>query len=219
MHWHRPVKANKHGLTLTLAGRAIHYGMFEAALMPFRGMRKADRPDLNVSYDPHDISTVRVYDAKWSYVCTVAMNQTGGVGSGERIDVKHVAELNRRKAALERASKHVAEHSITRLLTPEEQVVEIAAQERDAAQRAAVPVTAMQIVQTPLDGQAREVERDQLRPAAGSESAPVPAVVRRGITSLDRLREATRRREDERQGQNAPRHDPRAKLRESNHEW
>lgn len=219
MHWHRPVKANKNGITLTLAGRALHYGMFEPALVRFKALAVKDRPDLNVSYDPHDLAAVRVFDASWKYVCTLTMNLTGGAAGMGKIGVKHVAEVSRQKAIYDRSMRHVAEHSITQLLTAEEQAAENAAAEREAARRPAAPAAALQIVQTPLDGQAAEVERGELRQAAGSDSAPIPTG-RRGLASLDRLRDRVQpRRRDGGDDDAGRRIDVMAKLREQNHEW
>ncbi len=221
-HWHRPVTVGRNGITLAVKGQPVHYGQFDLALTPFKALRKADRRPVNVTFHPHDLGTIRVYDEQLRFVCTAAMNQVGGRGTG--ITQETVAETARQKARHKRALKHVAEYGLTATLTHEEHLAATAAEQREQGRTPPPPgdddPPSLRIVRTPLDGQAADVGREERRMAVGSESVPFPPV-KRSLGSLDRLREnlerQARRRDDDDIVPLSP--DPIAKLRERNHEW
>jgi len=210
--WHKPVTMGRNGITLVLAGRAVAYGGFEAALTPFKARFKKDRKPLLVSYDPHDIRTIRVYDAQWRFVCTARMNDLGG-RHGDAIALEYVGELNRQKAHYEKSLKHMGQYSITRALTTQEYLGTIAADAAEQKEKAAVEPAAMQIIRTPIDSQAKEVDRDRLRQAVGSESVPFPT--KTGFSAAGKFRNQIRPKSREQQ----PKMNPWEKLREQNHEW
>jgi putative transposase len=140
MQWHRPVTVGRNGITLTLAGAAVSYGQHEPALMPFKAARKGDRPAVLVSYDPHDIRTVRVHDGRWQFVCLASMNQLGGARRGDPIGLRHVAELNRQQAQYQKALGRVnADRGIVGVLTREEQLADLAARQARPAPRPPPP--------------------------------------------------------------------------------
>jgi putative transposase len=172
MQWHQPIPVGRNGITIRLLGRPLHYGQFETALSPFKGLSADDRPKMHVSYDPHDLRSIRVYDSAWRFVCAAGMNQTGGLHGGDAISVAHVAELNRQKAQYEKSQRHVAEIGITAVLTDEERVAELAALSAQSRRDADSGERSLKIVQTPLDGQSKQIDRQRLRIAVGAESAP-----------------------------------------------
>lgn len=198
-HWHRPVTVGRNGVSLCLGGLTFHYGQFEPALAPFKAVRKADRKNVLVAYDPHDLRSVRVHDEHWRYLCTAEMNGVGGM-HGDAASIEHIAELNRRKARYDRAQRDALQPqlSITSVLTNEENLVHVAAESKSAQRTGGggnEPPTephALQIVRTPLDGEAQAVERDQLRAAVGAES---PAARRPFISPVDRLSALRQRRQ------------------------
>jgi transposase InsO family protein len=159
MHWHRPVTVGRNGVTIAIQGRAVRYGQFEPALSPFKGLSKADRRPVLVSFDPHGLSSVRVYDEQFRFVCVAPMNQLGGMRGAGKIGQKHVAELNRQKASYDKALRVIAGTRITQVLTTEEQLAVIAAEQHDAARAAAAAEQApapLKLVATPLDTAARK---------------------------------------------------------------
>lgn len=210
MHWHRPTTVGRNGIAINLAGQTLHYGQFEQALAPFKALKKADRRPVRIAFDPHDLRTIRVHDEQWRYVCTAALNEVGG-RHGDAISVKHVAELNRQKSTYEKSRRHIAQHALTSTLTNEEQLAELAVAKPPTPP--SQPPSSLQIIPTPLDGQAKEIERDQLRPAAGAEGGNMP---RRGLKPLAQIMRnvAPRGREQQEQPVNLL-----AKLRERNREW
>ncbi len=211
--WHKPVTMTRNGLVLTLNGRGVSYGQFEAALTPYKARFKKDRKPLLVSYDPHDLRTIRVFDGRWQFVCTARMNDVGGQ-HGDAIALEHVGELNRQKAHYKKSLKHVSDYSITRALSTQEHLANIAAEQAEQKERAAaVDPPALQIVQTPIDQQAREIECDQLRQAVGSESVPFPT--KTAFSALEKFRNQIEPKPREQR----PKMNPWDKLREQNHEW
>jgi len=191
---HRPVYAGRGGITLTLAGRAISYGQFEPALTRFKARFKKDRRPLLVSYDPHDLRTVRVFDSQWRFVCLATMNDVGGQ-HGSAINLEHVAELSRQKALYEKSLKHIAQHSLIGVLTKQEQLVEIA---NRSASKTEDEDSSMRIIPTPVDGQAKQVQRAEYKKAVGAESMSEP--VHSGLAMLQQLAQNTppsMREEDE----------------------
>jgi hypothetical protein len=177
MQWSKPVTVGRNGITVALNGKALHYGQFTPELTPFKALRKADRRPLNVSYDPDDLGSIHVYDEKYRHVCIAKMNVTGG-----KLTKEDLATVCRNKANYVRSLRHVATHSLTSVLSTEEQLAAAAVQrraddrQRQAAERAAASAPPrMKIVSTPLDGQAKRVEREKLRSAMGPQSPTAPA--------------------------------------------
>ena len=75
MHWERPLKVGKHGISLKVYGVRMRYGMFDSALCELKG---TDRK-VQVAYNPEDLSTIRVFDAKTLAPITIASsNELGG---------------------------------------------------------------------------------------------------------------------------------------------
>jgi hypothetical protein len=169
MNWHKPVTVGRNGIAIALAGRVLHYGQFEPALAPFKADLLADRRPVLVAFDPNDLRTIRVHDEQWRYVCTASMNDVGGMHGTDAISVNHVKAVSRNKAQYEKAQKKIAEHGITSVLTTEEQLAQAAA---ESAQPAPPPTTPMKMVQSPLDGEAKYVEHDELKSAVGAEVVP-----------------------------------------------
>ncbi len=167
--WHKPVTAGRNGISLALSGLAACYGQFSPELSDYKALSKKDRKPLLVSYDPHDIRTVRVHDAGWRYICTAKMNQLGGLHGTDAISVNLVKELNREKNAYARSRKHVAKMSVIGVMTTEEQLADMAARENEPPP----PSAPMQIVRTPLDGQAGKVGQAERRKAVGAEDVSV----------------------------------------------
>lgn len=166
--WHKPVTVGRNGITLTIGGTAITYGRCHAALSPFKAEKKAGRKPLFVSFDPHDVSSVRVHDGRGRLVCIAAMNDADAAGG--RIGVEHVRGAQRQKASYTKALKVVGDQSIIGVLSKQERIA-LEAARRPAT--APAPPPGMRIVATPLDGGAAELQRAELKAAVGAES-PAP---------------------------------------------
>ena len=163
--WKRPTTVGRNGIAMTIMGQTFRYGQFEPALRPFKGLHKRDRKTVRVNYDPHDVRTIRVYDDQYRFVCVAKMNDQGGLHAGDAISEEKVADLNRQKAHYNKAKKHVSEYGITGVLTNEEQLAALGSMKPTEQ---ASP-SSLKIVRTPLDGQAKAIEQQELRKAVGAE--------------------------------------------------
>jgi transposase InsO family protein len=124
MHWHRPLTVGRNGISINVCGEILHYGHFMPELMPFKAPFKQDRKLINVAFDPHNLATIKVYHQHFRWICDAPMNELGGM-HGDAISRNTVAELSRRKANYVRSLKHAHKHSLTSILTTEEQLAEI----------------------------------------------------------------------------------------------
>lgn len=190
MSWHRPVTVGRNGITLTLGGRAVRYGQFEPALAPFKAVKREHRRPVLVSFDPHDLDTIRVYDEQFHFICNATMNQTGGIRATDKLGVRDVAELTRRQARYNKASRDISDLDITQTFTTEEQLAVIAAERHDAAAATIAAENApapLKLVGTPLDGHAGEMKREKNRRAVAAVEEPADAMPR--LSAMDRLRD------------------------------
>jgi len=214
MHWHKPLAVGRNGISLMFCGRTVHYGQFHPALIAFKGNSTESRPLVHVSFDPHDLRSIRVYDKQFCFICTAEINHVGGLAG--RIDKDTVGEMQRRKSRYDRSQRNVAEYSLTQTLTPEEQLAEIAAEREETAAAVADDAqapAALKIVRTPLDGQSKAIQQEELRPAVGSEGMDVRLGA---MAMLDKIRANYRRRQNDDSHLETQALD---QLREKNHEW
>lgn len=152
-HWHQPVRVHRNGLTIRPRGKAIRYGQFEHAIKRLAGTKRKVR----VAYDPADLRTVRVYDEQFRYLCTAAMNGSGGQ-SGHAITVEHVGELIRKQRQYRASKRDMRKHYEHEFLTGEEL---LAGEARQAAKPTAD--APLQVVRTPVDDQGDDVARGEGR--------------------------------------------------------
>ncbi len=186
--WHKPVTVTRNGIMINVAGRNLSYGHFDPALTPFKALRKKDRALLNVSFDPHDLGTIRVFDEQWRFVCETAMNGVGGRHGTDAISRRHVADLNRAKAKYSKSMSFIREHRHQEYLTDSELLA-------DAALPDETPPTptadrSMKLIQTPLDGQSKAVQKDRLRKVVGAEHLDDNPLFTGGLESLRELASA-----------------------------
>ncbi|MGA2442459.1 MAG: DDE-type integrase/transposase/recombinase [Tepidisphaeraceae bacterium] len=173
---HPPVAVTRRGIGWTFNGARLHHGQYEPALSPFKALSKGERRLVNITFDPNHLETIRVYDEQWTFVCTAEMNQVGGQTGA--LCREHVAAMNRDKALYNRSLRHVAEHSLTQQLSTEERLADVAARDREA-RAIEDAIQPMRLVHTPLDGQAAEVRRDEIRGAlepSGANGKPAAAM-------------------------------------------
>ena len=104
--------------------------------------------------------------------------------------------MSRDKAKYKKALKHQAAAGITAILTNNEHAAHIAANRQAPPPPASNDQPSMRIVQTPLDGQGKQVDREQMKMkmAVGSEDIDFPLDV---FASLAGKRPAQRDEPDE----------------------
>jgi len=185
-HWHRPVAVGRQGISIPIHGVSLHFGQFNAALMPFKALHKKDRRPVHVSYDPNDLRRIQVWDEQYRWVTTAEMNELGGLHS-DPIGHEKVGELMRAKTQYNRSLKHVAKHSLTSCFTAEERLAHAMGGEH------ALPEPSLRLVPAPITGLPNEpVVRQEMKAAVGAEELSPP--VQRVPNALQKLRE---RRENE----------------------
>jgi putative transposase len=139
--WHKPVTVGRNGISLTIQGRTLRYGHCSEALRPFKSPGKKIKPLVHVSYDPAALESVRVWDSEMRFIATVPMNHVGGQVEG--MTRPDVATVHRSMAAYRKSLRHQAAHSLTSVLTTEEQTAAVAFErqqnDRRAAAEAATP--------------------------------------------------------------------------------
>ena len=178
-HWHKPVTVGRNGISLTIGGRTARYGHVFEALRPYKAPGRKIKPVVNVSYDPAALETVRVYDSQFRFITVAPMNRVGGVVQG--MTKADCAETHRQIAAYRKSLRHQAEYSITSILSTEEQFASATRKRQQAERNAALTATqptSIIGIRTPLDGQSKQLQKQELKIAVGAESLSEPATPR-----------------------------------------
>jgi hypothetical protein len=167
----KPVKVGRQGVRVQLPGcPARYYGQYEAALRPYKGTKRK----VYVAYDPADTRRVQVRDEKIGLICIAALNSNTGVyGSPQSRDALKAAMHE--KAEYNRGLNLMRKHQRTAYLNNDYLVAQKAA-ELEAAQNVESrigpdPDRPMRLVQTPFDGQSKDVQRQTFKQAAGAETS------------------------------------------------
>ena len=167
-HWHAPVRCNRDGITISPVGKAEHYGDTAMELIPYKALHKEDRPWLRVSYDVQDVTKIRVYTMDWKFICEARRNDLGG--NHAKLGREQLKEAMRRRREYEKAQEVVHANPFIEIQDDFEIAAEIL---REQAPTQTTPVAfegGTRLVQTPLDPAVKEMERNQIRKAAGAES-------------------------------------------------
>lgn len=184
MQFHRPVPVGRNGVSINVAGQTMRYGQYNPQLGKLKGTGRK----VHVAYDPQAMNTVKVYDERWAFITEAEWNQTCGAHA-DPVSHEHVREQARAKNAYKRSLKATREGYQHEYLSDEEMIADRAVQAADRA-LAEPRAVGMKVVQTPLDGQSKRLQRGQLRKAAGAESqTPDDGPVGRSLQPLSRLAE------------------------------
>ncbi|MEX0886053.1 MAG: DNA-binding domain-containing protein [Phycisphaeraceae bacterium] len=186
--WHKPVQAHRNGITIKPFGQTLRYGGMSEALRPYKALRGEDRPWLRVTYDPADLSRIRVYSQDFRFIGEVAMNDLGGLHDGSAISQERVKALIKRQRDYKRGLKIVRNNQELEYLRAGELLTLSQPDPATAPKpRQSSIDQSMTIVKTPLDGEAKHVQREQLRKAAGAEHDATPAAGGDGLRGFDRI--------------------------------
>jgi len=191
--WSRPLTVNKFGVGITISGQRITYGQFEPALNELVGSGKR----VHVTYDPADLSSVRVYDERFALICQAPMNaRHGGNYSHDPIKKAHFKEAIRRQRQFKRDANRTLDHAaaalptadLARLISADQEISETKAELE--SQGAANPPP-IRLVRSPLSGdEGPQEQRQELRKAAGAENIPFPAAPGSPQSTMQRARAA-----------------------------
>jgi len=165
--WHKPVRANRNGITISPFGKNLSFGGDDLALSRYKALAVKDRPYLHVSYDPADLSSIRVFDEHYRFICETCWNQLGGRHDGGKVSRFALQEHMRRQRKYRDAMQTVADNRELEMYSDAEL---IALGNRDDTPPEPKGPDRLEVVQTPVDGQMEEVQKDKLRKAAGAEN-------------------------------------------------
>jgi transposase InsO family protein len=164
-HWERPVRMGANGITIRPLGKSMTYGGTNTALSAYKALKAGDRPLMNISYDPADISRVRVFDAQWRFITEAKLNDYGG-GAINRDRLKSMLKDQREYA---KSLKFVSDRSELAYLKAAEVLELTEPQGTDPHDKHPTPQPDVRLIQTPIDGASKDVQQDQFRQAAGGE--------------------------------------------------
>jgi putative transposase len=194
--WSRAMTVSKHGISLKLPGGVARYGDLEPALEP---LKNTDRKVI-VSYDPADITAVRVYDEQLRFVCVAALNRQYGGARRDPISVAAWKAARKARQAQQRRAQQRPD--VAALVLPS---AELAAREQrrlDLESRPALPdgplptPAVLRLAPTALDGQADRVERAETSRAAKRIAKPIVSDDDEPSIDLSRRIDVTTRDDD-----------------------
>ncbi|MCC6910011.1 MAG: transposase, partial [Phycisphaerales bacterium] len=173
MHrWEPPRTVGKLGIGVRIDGRTLYYGQDAIELRPLQGRKKG----VQVTYDPADMSRVFVYDTQFRFICTAQANSMhGGNSPVSRAALKAALKRQRDHEKAVRDSLRDGHMSLmTAADIAREEQEKIDADRRAERAREGIGVEndnqQLRIVRTPVDDQLPEVQREEMRKAAGAES-------------------------------------------------
>ncbi len=161
--WLPPCWVGRNGISVKMDGRTIRFGQYETSLIEFKGRLKRDRTQVRVSIDPDKPSVAYVHRMNYKFVCRVEANHAA-------FDREGLKRSMREKRQYDKAVRIKREYEYTDLLTPEQHARDASIRNRQEQQQRDDPPRPMRIQTTPLDGQAKHLDRQQLRKAVGAES-------------------------------------------------
>lgn len=185
--WARPLTVTKSGVRIRVDGRTFLFGAHEPALMDLVGSGRK----VHVTYDPGDMSSVRVYDERFALLCNAAMNPRHGGLIDSELRREDLKEAIRRQRQHKRDVRRQVDTAAAVL--PAAELAALVRRERERAETKASLEAAgvdaenappMRLVRTALTeqggrGSAREGRRHSvpLRKAAGAEHDESPAAI------------------------------------------
>lgn len=172
----QPLKVGKRGIGFKVAGGTTYYG--EHAVFLERLVGSDAR--VYIGHDPEDISSVRVWDESFRFLGIAEMNGMYGGESVSRSDLK--AGLAAQRDARKRVKQRI---DLVALTAQPAELAARARRDRDVGETKARmrehdrtrdpnDMPNLRVVGTPLDGQADQVARAELRHAAGAEISNPP---------------------------------------------
>jgi transposase InsO family protein len=167
--WHKPVRVNKNGITISPAGKAESYGCIEPALIPYKALSLAERPQVRVSYDPQDVTRIRVFDMQWRFICEASHNGMGG--DHGPVPQQALKDQMKKVRKYNKMQNEIRADPMVELESPMERAA--------IAARKQLPTRTtpqlhgpggIRLIQTPLDGASKQIQKQSMRRAAGAES-------------------------------------------------
>ena len=157
--WTPPVKVGKNGVCV----KGLYYGQYDPTLLMHQGR------SVRCTYDPDDVSQVRVFDAHtYRYLATAEQAAMVAYGAADDTDLREAM------AAKARARRQVRQYKpAARIAAMDLPQLTLDAARQRSRPAAAEPAKPVRPVPTPLDGQAAAIKRTErtraVKRAAGAE--------------------------------------------------
>jgi len=187
-HWYRPVSVGKNGVTIAPYGFPLSYGSTDPALMPYKRCG-TDRKKVTVfvSFDPHDLRTISVWNHEFQRIAVVRENDIGGLPGP--VGREQCAKTMRAKHNYTKAIKGVHDGRHFEYLSAAEVMASSVLEPPPSPSSPDVLKLIQPAVETPSN------KPHETRQAVGAESAPLPSAVassgfeRKPVPAMDWLRE------------------------------
>lgn len=169
----KPVRVRREGIPVRINGKTRYFGMHDPAIIPLKGgVRdehgfKAKGLEVNVTYDPADITKVYAWTLDWKIIGCFDENGRGG-HVGDPIHEEQDKAIIRKTQKVKKASKFARENYLHEIMT-NEQLINIEKQRDEKAIRDQIDSKPLKMVQTPFDSPSKELQKQQARKAAGAE--------------------------------------------------
>ena len=190
--WSRELKVTRHGVSLKIGGKVVHYGGADPAVKAIVGTT------VRVSYDPGAMQAINVWTTDGRFVARALMNSLHGGFAGDDVSREALkAGLRRQRDERKRIAQPIDRLAITgdtrQLAADEQRKRDIEAERAREAERRgnreAEDMPPVRLVATSLDDQAEQAEaarrRSMARRVAGSESDSMPAASTGRRPSID----------------------------------
>ncbi|MFM9959219.1 MAG: DNA-binding domain-containing protein, partial [Phycisphaerales bacterium] len=180
--WARPLTPSKSGVSLKLDGRTFSFGQHEPALADLVGSGAR----VHVTFNPSDMSAVRVYDDRFALLCVAPLNPRHGGLLDSDLKREDLKEAIRRKRQHERDVKRQVDTAAAVL--PAAELAALVRRDREQAEtkanleaagvdtQSAPPMRLVRTALTESSASADERNRSRvpLRKAAGAEHDEMP---------------------------------------------
>ena len=165
-HWHsKPVTIGRNGIKFARYGLPFHYGWLHPAIKRWRAVPAAKQPKSWITFDPDDARTIRLFDADLRFVAELPENDMGG--AVDAIGRERVKELSRRQRA---HAKSLRDEKSNRPSNSNFRPGQMLRHGEAAPKKEPQRAVSFMGIETPLDGQAKAVEEQRIRKAAGAEN-------------------------------------------------
>jgi len=166
----RPVRVRRHRVSVPVLGKAMVYKSDDPVFADQNGRED----EFRVGYDQDDLREATLFDERMRPVCRLyhatfgrATQAPGDTGAVSRT---HLSEAIKKQRRLNRAKKLQAEAGLDQILSTAELALIESGKTPTANPQTPTPRShPTRLVQTPVDGHANELQRQDLKQAAGGE--------------------------------------------------
>lgn len=174
-----PVRVRRHRVTISILGTRHVYKSDDPVFADLNG--RAD--EYRVGYDQDDLGVAVLFDERMRPVCQLYEATYGRPSGDHTVSRSHLSEALRRQRKLNRAQKLLAGADLDLVLSTRELALLEAAHAPDPEPPSTRDIQPVKLIQTALDGHAKQCQRWDLKQAAGAETGSSEDIPR-GLADL-----------------------------------